>query len=211
MSFCSYISFLFMVLSITQKLLWRVAAHDSSKRTRCFGGSWDAQTMGSHVCRQQRPYSRTRRFLFSKRVYESTQTPGTVEDGKGQDGNQSHCIPSQACLSTMPLCQLETFRDWAGKSSDISYYLNSHLVDFHQVLLHSIIALGHWWYFVNTLLASHSSNSGLSATRHALFLLLALQGRFSPFALHRWKGCVFILYHLLFHPINSPTNLPRRL
>ncbi|CAN0537475.1 unnamed protein product [Laminaria digitata] len=28
--------------------------------------------------------------------------------------------------------QLETFRAWAGKSSDISYYLNSHHVDFQE-------------------------------------------------------------------------------
>lgn len=32
---------------------------------------------------------------------------------------------------SQPKVQLETFRDWAGISSDISYYLNSHHVDFH--------------------------------------------------------------------------------
>ena len=32
---------------------------------------------------------------------------------------------------SQPKKQLETFRHWAGKSSDISYYLNSHHVDFH--------------------------------------------------------------------------------
>ncbi len=32
---------------------------------------------------------------------------------------------------SQPKFQLETFRAWAGKSSDISYYLNSHHVDFH--------------------------------------------------------------------------------
>lgn len=32
---------------------------------------------------------------------------------------------------SQPKMQLETFRDWAGISSDISYYLNSHHVDFH--------------------------------------------------------------------------------
>ena len=31
---------------------------------------------------------------------------------------------------SQPKFQLETFRAWAGKSSDISYYLNSHHVDF---------------------------------------------------------------------------------
>eukprot|EP00667_Euglena_gracilis_P018458 EG_transcript_19603 len=33
---------------------------------------------------------------------------------------------------SQPKHQLETFRAWAGKSSDISYYLNSHHVDFHE-------------------------------------------------------------------------------
>lgn len=32
---------------------------------------------------------------------------------------------------SQPKSQLETFRAWAGKSSDISYYLNAHHVDFH--------------------------------------------------------------------------------
>ena len=32
---------------------------------------------------------------------------------------------------SQPKGQLETFRHWAGGSSDISYYLNSHHVDFH--------------------------------------------------------------------------------
>ena len=31
---------------------------------------------------------------------------------------------------SQPKHQLDTFRAWAGKSSDISYYLNSHHVDF---------------------------------------------------------------------------------
>ena len=33
---------------------------------------------------------------------------------------------------SQPKHQLDTFRAWAGKSSDISYYLNSHHVDFHE-------------------------------------------------------------------------------
>ncbi len=33
---------------------------------------------------------------------------------------------------SQPKKQLETFRHWAGKSSDISYYLNSHHIDFHS-------------------------------------------------------------------------------
>mmetsp|Transcript_6728 Transcript_6728/g.17459 ORF Transcript_6728/g.17459 Transcript_6728/m.17459 type:complete len:475 (-) Transcript_6728:1148-2572(-) len=33
---------------------------------------------------------------------------------------------------SQPKHQLDTFASWAGKSSDISYYLNSHHVDFHE-------------------------------------------------------------------------------
>ena len=32
---------------------------------------------------------------------------------------------------TQPKFQLEVFKSWAGKSSDISYYLNSHHIDIH--------------------------------------------------------------------------------
>jgi D-galacturonate reductase len=32
---------------------------------------------------------------------------------------------------SQPKFQLETFKAWAGKSSDISYYLNSHHIDLH--------------------------------------------------------------------------------
>ncbi|PHR96060.1 MAG: oxidoreductase [Blastopirellula sp.] len=32
---------------------------------------------------------------------------------------------------SQPKSQLETFKAWAGKSSDISYYLNAHHIDFH--------------------------------------------------------------------------------
>jgi hypothetical protein len=35
-------------------------------------------------------------------------------------------------LLLQPKQQLQTFKDWAGKSSDISYYLNSHHIDFHE-------------------------------------------------------------------------------
>ncbi|MEP4078529.1 Gfo/Idh/MocA family protein [Haloferula sp.] len=37
-----------------------------------------------------------------------------------------------AAYMSQPKSQLETFRAWAGKSSDISYYLNAHHVDFLQ-------------------------------------------------------------------------------
>mmetsp|Transcript_430 Transcript_430/g.694 ORF Transcript_430/g.694 Transcript_430/m.694 type:complete len:431 (-) Transcript_430:96-1388(-) len=33
---------------------------------------------------------------------------------------------------SQPKHQLETFKSWAGVSSDISYYLNSHHIDFHE-------------------------------------------------------------------------------
>jgi D-galacturonate reductase len=36
---------------------------------------------------------------------------------------------------SQPKHQLETFKAWAGKSSDISYYLNSHHIDFHECAL----------------------------------------------------------------------------
>lgn len=43
------------------------------------------------------------------------------------------CAYLPACCSYMsqPKIQLQTFRAWAGISSDISYYLNSHHIDFH--------------------------------------------------------------------------------
>merc|ERR1719265_2255118 len=37
---------------------------------------------------------------------------------------------------TQPKTQLETFKAWAGKSSDISYYLNSHHIDYHEWCMH---------------------------------------------------------------------------
>nr|VFK25934.1 MAG: D-galacturonate reductase [Candidatus Kentron sp. MB]VFK33805.1 MAG: D-galacturonate reductase [Candidatus Kentron sp. MB]VFK76393.1 MAG: D-galacturonate reductase [Candidatus Kentron sp. MB] len=36
---------------------------------------------------------------------------------------------------SQPKKQLETFRAWAGKSSDISYYLNSHHIDIHTWIM----------------------------------------------------------------------------
>ena len=33
---------------------------------------------------------------------------------------------------SQPKAQLQTFKSWAGRSSDISYYLNSHHIDFHE-------------------------------------------------------------------------------
>ena len=39
---------------------------------------------------------------------------------------------------SQPKHQLDTFKSWAGKkqSSDISYYLNSHHIDFHEWVVH---------------------------------------------------------------------------
>merc|ERR1712038_618068 len=37
---------------------------------------------------------------------------------------------------SQPKHQLETFKAWAGKSSDISYYLNSHHIDYHEWCMH---------------------------------------------------------------------------
>jgi len=39
---------------------------------------------------------------------------------------------------SQPKHQLQTFKAWAGKSSDISYYLNSHHVDWSEWTLHGI-------------------------------------------------------------------------
>jgi D-galacturonate reductase len=39
---------------------------------------------------------------------------------------------------SQPKHQLETFKAWAGKNSDISYYLNSHHIDFTEWTLHGI-------------------------------------------------------------------------
>eukprot|EP00586_Coscinodiscus_wailesii_P023649 CAMPEP_0172497046 /NCGR_PEP_ID=MMETSP1066-20121228/94767_1 /TAXON_ID=671091 /ORGANISM="Coscinodiscus wailesii, Strain CCMP2513" /LENGTH=423 /DNA_ID=CAMNT_0013269621 /DNA_START=62 /DNA_END=1333 /DNA_ORIENTATION=- len=39
---------------------------------------------------------------------------------------------------SQPKHQLDTFKSWAGKSSDISYYLNSHHVDWSEWVLHGI-------------------------------------------------------------------------
>eukprot|EP00594_Rhizosolenia_setigera_P003428 CAMPEP_0178943620 /NCGR_PEP_ID=MMETSP0789-20121207/2686_1 /TAXON_ID=3005 /ORGANISM="Rhizosolenia setigera, Strain CCMP 1694" /LENGTH=426 /DNA_ID=CAMNT_0020623231 /DNA_START=118 /DNA_END=1398 /DNA_ORIENTATION=- len=39
---------------------------------------------------------------------------------------------------SQPKHQLETFKAWAGKSSDISYYLNSHHIDLSEWTLHGI-------------------------------------------------------------------------
>ena len=44
-----------------------------------------------------------------------------------QLGNFNHF----ASYMSQPKTQLETFRAWAGKSSDISYYLNAHHIDFN--------------------------------------------------------------------------------
>lgn len=51
-----------------------------------------------------------------------------------RDRIQQYLGPFSYVYSYMsqPKYQLETFKAWAGKSSDISYYLNSHHIDFHE-------------------------------------------------------------------------------
>jgi len=39
---------------------------------------------------------------------------------------------------SQPKHQLETFKAWAGKSSDINYYLNSHHIDYHEWCMHGV-------------------------------------------------------------------------
>ena len=43
-----------------------------------------------------------------------------------------------AAYMSQPKQQLETFKAWAGKSSDISYYLNSHHIDWSEWTLHGL-------------------------------------------------------------------------
>jgi len=45
------------------------------------------------------------------------------------------CSFFQSYMS-QPKHQLETFKAWAGKSSDINYYLNSHHIDYHEWCMH---------------------------------------------------------------------------
>jgi len=52
-------------------------------------------------------------------------------DARDRMASLGGCSFMTAYMS-QPKSQLETFRAWAGKSSDISYYLNSHHIDFHE-------------------------------------------------------------------------------
>lgn len=51
-------------------------------------------------------------------------------DARDQIGRLGDFSFFQSYMS-QPKSQLDTFRAWAGKSSDISYYLNAHHIDFH--------------------------------------------------------------------------------
>ena len=51
-------------------------------------------------------------------------------DARDQIRKMGPCSLFTSYMS-QPKSQLDTFRAWAGKSSDISYYLNAHHVDFH--------------------------------------------------------------------------------
>lgn len=57
---------------------------------------------------------------------------------------------------SQPKHQLDTFKAWAGKSSDISYYLNSHHIDYHEWCMHGRAR--------PTRVAAHASN-GVAKTR----------------------------------------------
>jgi D-galacturonate reductase len=57
---------------------------------------------------------------------------------------------------SQPASQLDTFRSWAGLSSDISYYLNSHHVDFHAWTLEGR---------ARPVRVSASASSGVACTR----------------------------------------------
>jgi D-galacturonate reductase len=57
---------------------------------------------------------------------------------------------------SQPKHQLETFKAWAGKSSDISYYLNSHHIDYHEWCMHGRAR--------PTRVVAHSSN-GVAKTK----------------------------------------------
>lgn len=57
---------------------------------------------------------------------------------------------------SQPKHQLDTFKAWAGKSSDISYYLNSHHIDYHEWCMHGKAR--------PCRVAAHSSN-GVARTR----------------------------------------------
>ena len=48
---------------------------------------------------------------------------------------------------SQPKHQLTTFRAWAGKSSDISYYLNSHHVDFLCWALNGTVCVAFLLFF----------------------------------------------------------------
>lgn len=53
----------------------------------------------------------------------------TVACGQSELGEFSHL----SSYMSQPKHQLQTFKSWAGRASDISYYLNSHHIDFHEV------------------------------------------------------------------------------
>ena len=52
------------------------------------------------------------------------------QDARDRIGSLGEFSFFQSYMS-QPKSQLETFRAWAGKASDISYYLNAHHIDFH--------------------------------------------------------------------------------
>jgi len=57
---------------------------------------------------------------------------GDAKDRAQRLGNLNYMV----AYMSQPKHQLDTFKAWAGKSSDISYYLNSHHVDFTEWVFH---------------------------------------------------------------------------
>jgi hypothetical protein len=103
------------------KIIICVAAHRA-----CFSGAAaarvdvrrSAQALGPHVHGLQRP------ALVSCNILTCTWTPRARLRAFG-DFSFFQAFMSQ------PKKQLKTFAGWAGVSSDISFYLNSHHVDYH--------------------------------------------------------------------------------
>lgn len=76
---------------------------------------------------------------------------------------------------SQPKFQLETFRAWAGKSSDISYYLNSHHIDVHCWINEGKSPHTSTWFNGSWWLHCVRSVVHCSHTRHiAYFLACAL-------------------------------------
>nr|VFK61900.1 MAG: D-galacturonate reductase [Candidatus Kentron sp. TC] len=72
--------------------------------------------------------ARTRGRLLMQEVHKRFDP--IYADARDRARRLGDCSLMNSYMS-QPKKQLETFRAWAGRSSDISYYLNSHHIDFH--------------------------------------------------------------------------------